>query len=57
MYTYKDIHIHVHVCLSPFRVTPHNVSGFTTSLSRFNVGEDWLVITFFHFIMYFTRQY
>ena len=26
------------------RVTPQNVSGFTSSLSKFNVGEDWLVI-------------
>lgn len=26
-----------------FRVTPQNISGFTTSLSRFNVGDDWCV--------------
>ena len=25
------------------RVTPLNVSGFASSLSKFNVGEDWYV--------------
>ena len=29
--------------LSHCRVTPQNISGFTTSLSRFNVGDDWSV--------------
>ena len=49
MYMHVGTHVHactemsavcyVYVCM--YRVTPQNISGFTTSLSRFNVGDDW----------------
>ena len=36
---FVDLQTHSTIFYS--RVTPHNISGFTASLSRFNVGDDW----------------